>query len=64
MVFLSNALGPDRVLLVSSTQTVVEFTPSAGASTICNMEIKVWICIHQHSSNQYIIQVPEYFLLQ
>ncbi len=33
--------GHDKVLLVSSTQTVVEFTPSAVPTCICNMEIKV-----------------------
>ena len=46
--------GPDKVLLVSSTQTVVEFTPSAGSTTMCNMEIKVGrvkynICNHINS---------------
>ncbi len=40
-MYLSPA-DPDKVLLVSSTHTVVEFVPSlAGSSTICNMEIKV-----------------------
>ena len=37
----ADLVGPDKVLLVSSTQTVVEFCPSAGAASVCNMEIKV-----------------------
>ena len=43
--FLCLCAGPDKVLLVSSTQTVVEFTPSAGLATVCNMEIKVSACL-------------------
>ena len=49
--------GPDRVLLVSSTQTVVEFTPSAGTSTLCNMEIKVRI-IHTFPPSPSLHSLP------
>ena len=49
--------GAEKVLLVSSTQTVVEvkqLSKSAGTTTvpsICNMEIKV--CTHTHKKKQH-----------
>ena len=34
-------VGPEKVLLVSSSQTVVDVRPEAKDATICNLEIKV-----------------------
>ena len=34
--------GPEKVLLVNSSHTVVDVKSTAGAAAICNMEIKVY----------------------
>jgi F-box protein 11 len=50
--------GPEKVLLVNSSLTVVDVKPSAGDATIANMEIKFDAPEDNPSLRQYCIQVP------
>ena len=41
--------GPEKVLVVNSSRTVIEVKQSAKDVTISNMEIKVWSHSKQHA---------------
>lgn len=51
--------GPEKVLLVNSSRTVVEVKPSAKDATISNMEIKFDAPEDSPNVRQYCIRVPE-----
>ena len=60
-MLLSIYVGPEKVLVVNSSQTVVEVKPSAGEAIIANMEIKVRNVLHNMAIHiQFNITLSNY----
>ena len=60
-LLLSIYVGPEKVLVVNSSQTVVEVKPSAGEAIIANMEIKVRNVLHNMAIHiQFNITLSNY----
>lgn len=49
---MATTAGPEKVLLVSSSQTVVDVRPGSKDAAICNVEIKV----HTHTMPVLLIR--------